>query len=270
MTEHRREPGRLRRAIDPDPRRRFVSAEEMTGKPLLVVFWTMPAQPFIRQLPTLQKLLGQIDPQRLNVIGVNLDDDDNESAVQTFLETNGLNWQTIFYTEPDKRGWNNPIATYYGLQTVPMYWLATTVKLGVMVLAGEFVLHARFSLLDTVMSYLFLPTRNSDGNLFPLLGVGWTLNFEMLFYLLFAVALFLRVSVFKFVGTVLFFLAAGALFRQDNWPAVSFYLSPIVLDFFLRHCEERLVRRSSTSEGGSDEAIHFTAWRTWIASLRSQ
>ncbi|MGA7998333.1 MAG: hypothetical protein WCA28_26020, partial [Bradyrhizobium sp.] len=23
-----------------------------------------------------------------------------------------------------------------------------------------------------------------------------------------------------------------------------------------RHCEERLVRRSSTSEGGSDEAIH--------------
>src|SRR6266576_1577435 len=25
---------------------------------------------------------------------------------------------------------------------------------------------------------------------------------------------------------------------------------------FLRHCEERLVRRSSTSEGGSDEAIH--------------
>jgi hypothetical protein len=25
---------------------------------------------------------------------------------------------------------------------------------------------------------------------------------------------------------------------------------------FWRHCEERLVRRSSTSEGGSDEAIH--------------
>ena len=119
------------------------------------------------------------------------------------------------------------------VRIVPMYWLATTIKLVVMVLAGEFVLHARFSFLDTSMSYLFLPTRNSDGNLFPLLGVGWTLNFEMLFYLLFAVALFLRVSVFKFVGSVLFLLASGALFRQDNWPAVSFYLNPIVLDFFL-------------------------------------
>jgi hypothetical protein len=26
-----------------------------------------------------------------------------------------------------------------------------------------------------------------------------------------------------------------------------------------RHCEERLVRRSSTTEGGSDEAIHLSA-----------
>ena len=132
----------------------------------------------------------------------------------------------------DRKGWL-VFSQRRIIRIVPMYWLATTVKLVVMVLAGEFVLHARFSLLDTSMSYLFLPTRNSDGNLFPLLGVGWTLNFEMLFYLLFAVALFLRVSVFKFVGTVLFLLAIGALFRQDNWPAVSFYLNPIVLDFFL-------------------------------------
>src|SRR5258708_26301634 len=34
----------------------------------------------------------------------------------------------------------------------------------------------------------------------------------------------------------------------------------------LRHCEEQLVRRSSTSEGGSDEAIHSSSWGLWIAS----
>ena len=28
-----------------------------------------------------------------------------------------------------------------------------------------------------------------------------------------------------------------------------------------RHCEERLIRRSSTSEGGSDEAIHPSSFR---------
>ena len=104
----------------------FLNAEEMTGKPLLVVFWTTQAQPFVRQLPKLQELVSQIDPKRLNVISVNFDDDDNESAVQTFMDTNGLNWPTIFETEPEKRGWNNPIASHYGIQNVPMYWIASS------------------------------------------------------------------------------------------------------------------------------------------------
>ena len=38
----------------------------------------------------------------------------------------------------------------------------------------------------------------------------------------------------------------------------------------LRHCEKRLVRRSSKSEGGSDEAIIFLFAVGWIAWLRSQ
>ncbi len=104
----------------------FVNVEELVGKPLLVVCWTTQAQPFVRQLPALQDLLTQIEPERLTVVGVNLDDDDNESAVQTFLETNGLNWQTILRTEPGERGWNNPIATYYGIQSVPLYWVVSS------------------------------------------------------------------------------------------------------------------------------------------------
>ncbi len=104
----------------------FLNAEEMLGKPLLVVFWTTQAKPFVRQLPALQELLGQIDTNRLNIVSVNLDDDDNESAVQTFLESNGLAWPTIFQTDSDKRGWNNPVAAYYGIQSVPLYWVVSS------------------------------------------------------------------------------------------------------------------------------------------------
>ncbi len=104
----------------------FVNATEMTGKPLLVVFWTTQAQPFVKQLPQLRDLLSLIDSERLNVVSVNLDDDDNESAVQAFLETNGLNWETIFQTDAEKRGWNNPVATYYGIQSVPLYWVVSS------------------------------------------------------------------------------------------------------------------------------------------------
>lgn len=104
----------------------YVDAAEMTGKPMLVVFWTTQAQPFVKQLPKLQELLSQIDAERMNVLSVNLDEDDNESAVQTFLETNGLNWPTIFQTEADKRGWNNPVAMHYGIQSVPLYWVVSS------------------------------------------------------------------------------------------------------------------------------------------------
>ena len=112
----------------------FLNAEEFIGKPLLVIFWNTQTQPFVRELSTLQGLLNQIDSDRLNVVSVNFDDDDNDSAVQTFLETNGLKWPTIFHAEEGQRGWNNPIAAYYGIQSVPMYWVVNSkgnvVKMG--------------------------------------------------------------------------------------------------------------------------------------------
>lgn len=104
----------------------FVKAEELVGRPLLVIFWKTSAQPFVRQLGSLKGLLGQINPERLNVVSVNLDDDDNESAVQAFLETNELDWQTIFFSEPEQRGWNNPNATHYGIYAVPQYWVVSS------------------------------------------------------------------------------------------------------------------------------------------------
>ncbi len=116
---------------------------------------------------------------------------------------------------------------------VPMYWLATTIKLVVMLSTTGYVLHAHFSFFTTITSYLFLPSRNSENNLFPLLGVGWTLNFEMFFYFLFSLALLLRVNVYKFVGVVLALVALGAILRQESWPAISFYLNARVLEFFL-------------------------------------
>jgi exopolysaccharide production protein ExoZ len=177
----------------------------------------------------------------------------------------------------DRKGWL-VFSQRRVIRIVPMYWLATTVKLVVMVLAGEFVLHARLSPLDTVTSYLFLPTRNSDGNVVPLLGVGWTLNFEMMFYLLFAMALSLRASVFKFVGTVLFIMATGALFKRDNWPVASFYLNPIVLEFFFGMLIARACLRGKHLPRGAAVlsvsaglllllVFHVTIWHTFLPGL---
>lgn len=122
---------------------------------------------------------------------------------------------------------------------VPLYWLATTAKLGCLLIVPGLILHARLGTKVIVLSYLFLPTRNVDGLIEPLLGVGWTLTFEMFFYFVFALALFLRVNVFRFVGAVMILCALGSIVRRPWWPPATVYLNDMVLDFlfgmFLAH-----------------------------------
>ena len=66
----------------------------------------------------------------------------------------------------------------------PPYWLLTAIAIPVMSLPIDWG-----SLLG---SYLFIPYRAAAGNITPLYGVGWTLNFEMYFYALFSAVIFLR------------------------------------------------------------------------------
>ncbi len=64
---------------------------------------------------------------------------------------------------------------------VPLYWAATTIWL----LLGQ-----PFHTTELLGSYFFIPYPSFGFN--PLYGVGWTLNFEMLFYTVFSVCLLFR------------------------------------------------------------------------------
>jgi exopolysaccharide production protein ExoZ len=116
----------------------------------------------------------------------------------------------------------------------PMYWIATTVKLLTLLVLPGAVLHASLNPGKAALSYLFLPSRNVDGNLEPLLGVGWTLVFEMAFYAIFTLALVVRANVIAFCAVLLSLLALGSIFVDHaTGPAISFYLNPIVLYFLV-------------------------------------
>lgn len=75
---------------------------------------------------------------------------------------------------------------------VPMYWLVTTIKVVVVLLAPTLALNGLGGWHHTLASYLFLPSMSGEGRLEPVVVVGWTLNYEMAFYLLFAGALAMR------------------------------------------------------------------------------
>lgn len=98
-----------------------VILDDLLGQPILVVFWSTDAKPFVSSLPTLLEITRAHRKAGLKVIGVNLDTD--ATVVNQFLVDHKVPWQQIYFAEADKQGWNNPIVNYYGIMEIPALWL---------------------------------------------------------------------------------------------------------------------------------------------------
>jgi exopolysaccharide production protein ExoZ len=85
-----------------------------------------------------------------------------------------------------------------------------------------------------IQSLLFIPATNPEsGMIQPVLEPGWTLNYEMFFYVVFALTLFLKESV-RFLAIALVFvgLTLVSWFGEANrW--TDFYGRPLILEFLL-------------------------------------
>jgi peptidoglycan/LPS O-acetylase OafA/YrhL len=79
----------------------------------------------------------------------------------------------------------------------------TTAKVAAVLALPALVLRTRLDLPYVAGSYLFLPVYDSMGDLFPVLPVGWTLSYEMLFYILVTLALALRMPIMAVAGPTL-------------------------------------------------------------------
>ncbi|MCO5063627.1 MAG: acyltransferase [Rhizobiaceae bacterium] len=117
------------------------------------------------------------------------------------------------------------------LRIAPAYWAATLA----MLLGGAVGLfpNLKIELAHTLGSFLFVPVHSPSGDgLAPLLVQGWTLNYEMFFYAVFALVLFLKPSA-RFPALALAFsvlVLSGLWWRPEN-PIVGFYTSPLILEF---------------------------------------
>jgi peptidoglycan/LPS O-acetylase OafA/YrhL len=83
-----------------------------------------------------------------------------------------------------------------------------------------------------VASLLFIPHEAGNGEMHPTLILGWSLNFEMFFYVIFALALGIsrRWSPLICVAWIVAFVIAIHAFASSS-PAMNFYARPIVLEF---------------------------------------
>lgn len=115
---------------------------------------------------------------------------------------------------------------------LPVYWIVTTVML-LGVIFGLFP-NARLDLWHVIASYLFLPAASpATGDIWPLLVPGWTLNYEMAFYALFAIALLIsneRNRVALLISALIAIAVVGLVFSPQA-VATRFYSNQIVLEF---------------------------------------
>jgi exopolysaccharide production protein ExoZ len=133
---------------------------------------------------------------------------------------------------------------------VPLYWVLTTLFLAMEFLQRSAIHAETGGAPYLVASYLFVPWPRPEGLMEPALGLGWTLNYEMFFYLVLTPFLLLprtRAVAGSAVALCLL-VAAGQIFGFEA-AAPRFWANPIILEFVLGMGVALAVARGLTLPG---------------------
>ncbi|WP_443749121.1 acyltransferase family protein [Asticcacaulis solisilvae] len=118
------------------------------------------------------------------------------------------------------------------LRIAPMYWIATTLFLCAATLFSSQVNHAAMDPLHVLASYGFVPyPRPGDQEMSPVLALGWSLNYEMFFYVLFGACIFLNTRSITLACTAAFVLVAALHGFTPQATAPHYLSKPIILLF---------------------------------------
>ncbi len=91
--------------------------ESYRGKIVLVDFWATWCGPCRAELPNVLKLYKAYHDKGFDVVGICLDD--QKEGVEAYSEKMQIPWATIFSPQKSQRGWEHPLAAYYGITGVP-------------------------------------------------------------------------------------------------------------------------------------------------------
>lgn len=119
------------------------------------------------------------------------------------------------------------------IRIVPLYW-ALTVPTALISTDGGLHLDLSADWGSVMRSFFFVPEWNEKlGMVTPVLFVGWTLNLEMFFYAIFALALFLRPEhrLFAIVAPLAALASLRLFIGVSGHPAVNLYTQSIVGEF---------------------------------------
>ena len=135
---------------------------------------------------------------------------------------------------------NNPktIVNFYKsrlLRIVPIYWLITFTIIILFTIFPDIFRTFETDFKKSISSFLF--TSQLVTNEFPIINVGWTLEWEMLFYLIFGISIYFkkleRIVLFIFFSMIIIFLISKNLFFLEFF--VGVIIGYIYFKFKINH-----------------------------------
>jgi peptidoglycan/LPS O-acetylase OafA/YrhL len=119
------------------------------------------------------------------------------------------------------------------VRLAPLYWLLTLIYGTALLAAPHLSQHNSIAVGNFLLAFAFLPSHGLDGNILPPLEQGWTLAYEMFFYVCFAVVSWLvfgrRIVALAIVFAAL--IICGLLLPFGHNAAFATYTDPILLEF---------------------------------------
>jgi peptidoglycan/LPS O-acetylase OafA/YrhL len=117
-------------------------------------------------------------------------------------------------------------------RVIPLYWLLTSVMLLGAAFAPSLLSVPIGDIFHVVASYLFIPDGRGANEIRPVLALGWTLNYEMLFYVFFALALMtpIRLGII-WLSALMAGLALVGTMVDPRHVQIAFWTNPIILEF---------------------------------------
>jgi exopolysaccharide production protein ExoZ len=134
---------------------------------------------------------------------------------------------------------------------IPLYWLAIFMKVFLLLSLAGGGSQGRITGESVAFSLMFVPYSHGGGDFSPVLPVGWTLNYEMFFYIVFALGLAFRqyffsqvqpwmvvsifvVVVFALISIVGIFAAADSMFLFWGRSVIWEFIAGMLLWYVVR------------------------------------
>jgi exopolysaccharide production protein ExoZ len=118
------------------------------------------------------------------------------------------------------------------VRVVPIYWIITAIVSILLIVYPSVFYNTTTDIYHTLGSYFFIPIADPLNKFAPLLGVGWTLNLEMYFYLIFGLFIFFfKLNAFKYI--ICFFIVTSLIGFILQLGKQGYYLNVLTNPMFL-------------------------------------